>query len=183
MNNFTSRLTAVGAAVAVTVGIDQWTKFLAIEHLQGQPEQFFLNDMLRLTFVRNTGAFLSLGSDLGPVLRPLLLNIFPAILLLGLLWYIFKEKRLNRWQTVALALIVGGGLSNIVDRLMYGHVVDMLHLKVGSLQTGIFNVADMAIMAGMFMMLPFAFQKDPGEEEEAEEPLPQETTDEPVTTN
>jgi signal peptidase II len=168
MKDFKTRLLTVGSVVAITVGLDQWTKYLATNMLQGQPDQFYLNDVLRLTFARNTGAFLSLGSELGPVLRPLLLNAFPAILLIGLLWYIFREKELNRWQTVALALIVGGGLSNIVDRLLFGHVVDMLHLKVGSLQTGIFNVADMAIMAGMFIMIPFTFQKPPKEEAEPE---------------
>ena len=156
-----ARLLPVVIAVAVTVGLDQWTKQLAIEHLQGQPDILYWGELLRLTFVRNTGAFLSLGSDLGPLLRTLLLEVFPTVLLLALLVYIFRERRLNRWQVIALALIVGGGLSNIVDRLLFGHVVDMLHMKVGSLQTGIFNVADMAIMAGMFIMLPFAFQKEP----------------------
>ncbi|MEM9527781.1 MAG: signal peptidase II, partial [Bacteroidota bacterium] len=71
------RLPLIALAVAVTVGLDQWTKVLAINHLQGEPDLFYLNDILRLTFVRNTGAFLSLGSELGPVLRPILLNLLP----------------------------------------------------------------------------------------------------------
>ncbi|MEO0734361.1 MAG: signal peptidase II [Bacteroidota bacterium] len=175
MEQFRKRLPLVALATGVTVGLDQWTKVLALNHLQGQPDIFYLNDILRLTFVRNTGAFLSLGSDLGPVLRPVLLNAFPAILLVALLVFIFREAKLNRWQITALALIVGGGLSNIIDRLLHGNVVDMLHLKVGSLQTGIFNVADMAIMAGMFMMLPFVFRKEKtDEEEEAIEDSPEE---------
>ncbi len=152
-----SRIGILLGTVALTVGLDQWTKVLANNYLQGQPDQFYLGDLLRLTYVHNTGAFLSLGSDLGPTLRPILLNLFPALLLIGLVYYIFRESRLNRWQLVALSLIVGGGLSNIIDRLAYGYVVDMLHLKAFGLQTGIFNVADMAIMAGMFIMLPFAF--------------------------
>ncbi|MEL7162586.1 MAG: signal peptidase II [Bacteroidota bacterium] len=174
MEQLRKRLPLVALAVGITVGLDQWTKILAINHLQGQPDIFYLNDILRLTFVRNTGAFLSLGSELGPVLRPLLLNAFPTILLVALLVFIFREAKLNRWQITALALIVGGGLSNIIDRLLHGNVVDMLHLKVGSLQTGIFNVADMAIMAGMFMMLPFVFRKEPEEEKETTEDSPEE---------
>ena len=173
MNNLRTRLLILLSTVVVTVGIDQWTKVLATTHLQGQPDQFYLGDLLRLTYVHNTGAFLSLGSDLGPTLRPILLNLFPALLLIGLVWYIFRELRLNRWQLIALSLIVGGGLSNIIDRLAYGYVVDMLHLKAGGLQTGIFNVADMAIMAGMFIMIPFAFldsrrEKEAQREEVAE---------------
>ena len=160
MNRFRSRILPVGLAVVITVVLDQWTKQLALEHLQGAPDINYWGGLLRLTFVRNTGAFLSLGSDFPPLLRTLFLEVFPAALLVGLCVYIFWERNLNKWQVVSLALIVGGGLSNIVDRLIYGHVVDMLHMKVATLQTGIFNVADMAIMAGMFIMLPFAFKKE-----------------------
>ena len=163
MKDFRSRLLIVLVVVAVCVGLDQWTKYLATVHLQGEPDQFYLGDVLRLTHVHNTGAFLSIGSGLNDTWRPILLNLFPALLLVALLYYIFREKLLNRWQVVALALIVGGGLSNIVDRLLYGHVVDMLHLKALGVQTGIFNVADMAIMAGMFIMLPFALRPPRGE--------------------
>ena len=169
MKTFKSRLIVVLVAVVVTVGLDQWTKYLATVYLQGEPDQFYFGDVLRLTHVHNTGAFLSIGAGLNDFWRPVLLNLFPALLLILLLYYIFREKFLNRWQVVALALIVGGGLSNIVDRLLYGHVVDMLHLKAFGLQTGIFNVADMAIMAGMFIMLPFALRPAPGKEEPREE--------------
>jgi signal peptidase II len=158
MKQLKSRLLIVAIVVTVSVGLDQWTKYLATVHLQGEPDRFYLDGILRLTHVHNTGAFLSIGSGLGDFWRPILLNLFPALLLVALLYYIFKEELLNRWQVIALALIVGGGLSNIIDRLLYGHVVDMLHLKAFGLQTGIFNVADMAIMAGMFIMLPFALR-------------------------
>lgn len=156
-----AKATIVTLAVGLTLGIDQWTKQLAIQHLEGQPDIPYWDGLARLTFAKNTGAFLSLGENLGPVLKSILLNALPALLLVGLVYYIFRDKLLGRWQTTALALIVGGGLSNIVDRLLYGHVVDMLHIKLtDSLQTGIFNVADMAIMAGMFIMLPFVFRKE-----------------------
>ena len=168
MKSVKSRILAVVVVVAVTVGLDQWTKYLATVHLQGEPDQFYLGGILRLTHVHNTGAFLSIGSGLNDFWRPILLNLFPALLLLALLFYIFREKLLNAWQVIALSLIVGGGLSNIVDRLLYGHVVDMLHLKAFGLQTGIFNVADMAIMAGMFIMLPFALRPERKPEPEAE---------------
>lgn len=182
MTKTNNRIAIVAGTILVTVGLDQWTKTLAIEHLDGKADISYFSDMFRLTFARNTGAFLSLGEDLGPVLKPILLNALPALLLVGLLYFIFKEKNLNRWQTLALALIVAGGLSNIIDRLLYGHVVDMLHIQLtDSLQTGIFNIADMAIMAGMFIMLPFVFQKDktPAEEEK-ETSVPLTLTEETV---
>lgn len=170
------RFLAVLIAAGATVGLDQWTKQLALEYLEGEPDIFYFGELFRLTFVRNEGAFLSLGADFGPVLRTILLEGFPALLLIALLIYIFRSAELDRWQTVALALIVGGGLSNIIDRLQYGHVVDMMHMKVGSLQTGIFNVADMGIMAGMFMMIPYVFRR----EQSAEEGTPEEDSDSTV---
>jgi len=173
MTSTKSRIIAVGATVALTVGLDQWTKQLAIEHLKGRPPIYYLGDYFNFTYAQNTGAFLSLGEDLGPVWKPILLNAVPALLLVGLLYYIFKEKGMSRWQVIALSLIVGGGLSNIIDRFVYGHVVDMLHIQLtDTLQTGIFNVADMAIMAGMFIMLPFVFQRDKPEAEAVVDAVP-----------
>lgn len=166
-----TKIGLVATAILATVGFDQWTKLLAIEHLQGQRDIPYFDGLFRLTFAKNTGAFLSLGEDLGPVLKPILLNALPALLLVGLVYYIFRDKLMNRWQTISLALIVGGGLSNIVDRLRYGYVVDMLHIQLtDQLQTGIFNIADMAIMAGMFIMLPFVFQKETAPEQDDEVP-------------
>ncbi|MFT7120450.1 MAG: signal peptidase II [Neolewinella sp.] len=162
MSNFKSRLPAVLVSVLAVVGLDQWTKVLATANLKGEPVQYYLNDWFKLTYALNDGAFLSLGSDLGPILRPILLTAFPTILLGGLVWFIFREKNLNKWQVVSLALIVGGGFSNIIDRIIYGKVVDMMQIDIDPIPpTGIFNIADVAIMVGMFMMLPFAFRKDP----------------------
>ncbi|MEL6357562.1 MAG: signal peptidase II, partial [Bacteroidota bacterium] len=63
MNSFVKRLLVVLGVVAVTVVLDQWTKQLAIEHLQGSPDHLYLGGLFRLTFVENTGAFLSLGAN------------------------------------------------------------------------------------------------------------------------
>lgn len=166
MQYLKSRWPAVLLSVLTVVGLDQWTKVLATRHLEPMSEPiFYFGGLFKLTYALNDGAFLSLGSNLGPVWRPILLTVFPAILLLGLVWFIFREKELNNWQVVALALIVGGGLSNIIDRIVYGKVVDMMQILLDPFPpTGIFNIADVAIMAGMFMMLPFAFRREPKEE-------------------
>lgn len=164
MNTFSSRLTTILAVVIVTVGLDQWTKKLAVDHLQNADDQLVLGEFFRLTFAKNRGAFLSLGSELDEGMRNILLNLVPAILLIVLFVYLLREKRINRWQVIGLAAIVGGGLSNIIDRILFGYVVDFMHMKVGNLQTGIFNIADVAIMIGMGIMLRYAFQKQPEEE-------------------
>ncbi|MEM9836226.1 MAG: signal peptidase II [Bacteroidota bacterium] len=174
MKNFSTRLTTVLAIIVVTVGLDQWTKKLAVDKLQNAADQEIFGELFRLTFAKNRGAFLSLGSELSEGLRSVLLNWMPAALLVALFIYLLRDKQINKWQIFGLACIVGGGLSNIVDRILFGYVVDFMHMKAGSLQTGIFNIADVAIMIGMGIMLRYAFQRPEPIKEETD------TTEEPA---
>lgn len=165
----------------MTVGLDQWTKKLAVDHLQGKSPIEYLGGLFDLSYAQNTGAFLSLGENLDPLTKKIVLNALPALLLIGILVYIFRDKTLTRWQTAAMAFIVGGGLSNIVDRVLNEYVVDMMHIQLtDSIETGIFNVADMAIMLGMFMMLPAILR---GEPEPETTPTPGPAERRPLTPN
>jgi signal peptidase II len=134
------------------VGCDQATKSLAKTYLsEGQPI-ILLGDTVRLELARNYGAFLSLGSALGESSRGLLLSATVGLVLTALLVYLFVSRPQNPLVGVSIALVVGGGVSNLVDRLRYGgYVVDFLNVGIGSLRTGIFNVADMAIMVGVVL--------------------------------
>ena len=75
----------------------------------------------------------------------------------------------------AVILIVGGGIGNLYDRIAYGSVTDFMHIKFGVLQTGVFNVADMSIMAGMFIILFHAWFKKKPAEAEVDKPASEET--------
>jgi signal peptidase II len=73
---------------------------------------------------------------------------------MGLVLAALFVKRLNRWGIGALALIAGGGASNLLDRLLdAGRVTDFLNVGIGPLRTGIFNIADMAILGGAILLL------------------------------
>lgn len=145
--------------IAVNIGCDQQTKQMAKEHLEPTEQISYLNDFFRLTYVENTGAFLSLGSDFSGGIRYWVLKIFPVVLLLGLLLYTFFSNNLNSWSIIAFSFILGGGISNIYDRLLYNGVIDFMNMGFPGLRTGIFNFADVSIMVGLFMMLPTLFQK------------------------
>jgi signal peptidase II len=148
------RLILVSLVMAGTVGCDQATKQLAISQLRDEPAQTFLGGILRLSFAENPGAFLGLGGSLSRPVQFWLLTAGVGLLLLCMLVYVVASRRLMRLQVVAIAFIVGGGLSNWVDRLMNdGRVVDFMNLGIGSLRTGIFNVADVAIMLGGGLIL------------------------------
>ena len=77
-----------------------------------------------------------------------------TIFLFGFLLFVVRSKKLSSFAVVPSALIIGGGLSNLVDRIInQGAVIDFMNIGVGSLRTGIFNLADVAIFVGMFMFL------------------------------
>jgi signal peptidase II len=148
------RLTLVSLVMAGTVGCDQATKQLAISQLRDEPAQTFLGGILRLSFAENPGAFLGLGGSLSRPVQFWLLTAGVGLLLLSMLVYVVTSRQLRRLQVVAIALIAGGGVGNWIDRLMNeGRVVDFMNLGIGSLRTGIFNVADVAIMLGGGLLL------------------------------
>jgi signal peptidase II len=141
------------------IGCDQVTKSIAEDKLKTEPMQSFLADTFRLQYAENTGAFLSLGSNLSKPVRTILFTVISGVLLIALVFYILLNADVNRGQTIALSFILGGGLSNLADRIINdGRVVDFMNMGIGSLRTGIFNIADVAIMAGMAVILLMNFQ-------------------------
>ena len=77
-----------------------------------------------------------------------------AVILIVFLVYLLRNNRLNRAAIIAGALMLSGGVGNLIDRVFNdGAVVDFLNVGFGSVRTGIFNVADMAIMAGLFLFI------------------------------
>ena len=141
------RLIVVIATVS-TIGCDRVTKHMAATSLPGSPTRSFLGDTVRLEYAENTGALLGLGADWPPPLRTAIFVIGNGLLLL---WLAVIAAR-RHWQRLALlgaALMVAGGTSNLMDRISYGMVIDFMNVGIGPVRTGIFNVADMAIMVGV----------------------------------
>ncbi|MEO8465640.1 MAG: signal peptidase II [Gammaproteobacteria bacterium] len=137
--------------VAGTVGCDRVTKHLAAQKLAGRPTQSYFADTLRLGYAENAGGFSSLGAGLPAPVRTILFTAATGVLL-ALLIVAAWRNGWDRWRTVALSLFIAGGASNWVDRLATGRVFDFLKLGIGSIRTGIFNVADVAIMADVALL-------------------------------
>ena len=151
------RYLLVIALLICSIGLDRWTKLLAIEHLKDEPMRDIVGRFFQLVFVENTGAFLSFGANFPDVVKLIVLTIMPSVLLAALLLYTLFSTQLNTWQVIAFSLISGGGISNLFDRIAEGKVVDFMIMGIGSLRTGVFNTADVCIMIGLFMMLPYMF--------------------------
>jgi signal peptidase II len=136
------------------VGCDQVSKSAARSWLHAGVTESLFADSLRLQLMENPGSFLSLGASLPQHLRFTLFTAAVAVLLFGLVLASLFARRLSTARFIALALVAGGGISNLIDRLLNdGRVTDFLNVGIGSLRTGIFNPADMAIMAGVLLLV------------------------------
>ena len=148
------KLPALLIVLFICIVFDQITKYTAKHYLEGQGVYSFIGDTFRLGYSENTGAFLGLGSSLPEHIRTLIFSGLVALFLLAFLIYIIKSTSISKIGVIAGALIISGGLSNLIDRLVNnGAVIDFMNLGIGSLRTGIFNVADMAIMLGAFILI------------------------------
>lgn len=143
------RIVIVAITLLSCVGCDQATKAMAKEYLPRDEVLSFACDTFRLQYAENKGAFLSVGASLPEKARGLLFTVGVGATVFGILGYLLFVPALPRATTGALSLIAGGGLSNLIDRIAYGgYVIDFLNIGLGSLRTGIFNIADVAIMMG-----------------------------------
>lgn len=150
-----ARLLLLLAVLLPSIACDQATKVLAVTHLKGTtPLALDLAPFsARLIYAENPGAFLGLGRALPDGLRLALLTIAVGLMLVGMA-VVLLRRPMARGAAIGLALLIAGGLGNLIDRVARpgGRVVDFAQLgvHVGPLdaRTGVFNVADVAIMGG-----------------------------------
>jgi len=148
------RLVIVVLIAICCVGCDQALKEIARDSLRDKPPSAHLGDLFHLSYGENPGAFLGLGADWPSPLRQGLyfVAVIPIIVAAG--WAAHRPDQVNTLSLVGIALLCGGGLGNLIDRLTQnGLVTDFMRIAVGRLSTGVFNVADVAIMVGAGLMI------------------------------
>jgi signal peptidase II len=140
--------------VCACVGCDQATKFIAKQHLAQSPPIYLMNGMVILDYVENQGSFLGLGARLPDTVRFWLFIVLAGLMVVGMLSFALTVHELNVAGITGAALVIGGGVGNLIDRITHhGAVVDFMNVGIGKVRTGIFNFADMAIMAGIGLLL------------------------------
>jgi signal peptidase II len=135
------------------VGCDQISKKYIRRHIDYNENIELLNNHVVLTKVENPGAFLSAGDKLPGPVRNILLSVLPLIGLALAILFMLTRQQISNGLLAGLCFIVGGGLGNIFDRMVYGSVTDFLHIQFGFFQTGIFNLADVSITTGVCILL------------------------------
>ncbi len=146
------QLLIISATLIFSICSDQYTKLIAKKYLTNQELISNNSSIINFSYVENSTGFLGILNGLPEYIQFFLLNICVALLLLYCLYYLFFLKSRTILHAFALALLTGGGISNLVDRIINdGKVVDFIQLGTGSLKTGIFNLADIYILAGSFL--------------------------------
>ncbi|WP_232698417.1 signal peptidase II [Brevibacillus daliensis] len=132
-------------ALAV-VALDQWTKHLVVKYMELGESIPLWENVFHLTSHRNRGAAFGMLED-----RRLFFIIITLVVVVGIVYTLFKHGKGNLRLSLALSFILGGAIGNFIDRLISGEVVDFLHAVI--INFPIFNVADMAITVGVGIML------------------------------
>jgi len=150
----TRRHALLFAAVAMlTIGCDRATKIAATALLDPGAVLWLAAGWVRLELVQNAGAFMSLGAALPDWLRmPLLIGLVPLLIAAASVLALRESAARVRF-VLAAALLAGGGIANWLDRLAHhGLVTDFVSVGLGPIRTGIFNVADLAVVAGALLL-------------------------------
>jgi len=154
-----SWLVSILIAVAVLAG-DQVTKALVERSISEHAQISILPHFFNLTNTKNPGAAFGLFSDSPAPWKTALLIVVSGALLLTVAGIVWRSRNLH-WETgVGLALILGGALSNLFDRIRMGRVVDFLDVYVGNYHWPTFNLADSAIVVGAGFLVFHVFFSD-----------------------
>ena len=154
-----NRNISITILIAVSILLDQLSKFLIRQNVDQYSEIKLIGDYFILTNVENSGAFLGMGSDFPPFIKTIFLLILPVIVLICIMVYVYRDKQIDKISLIGFCFIIGGGIANIYDRILYGSVTDFLFIDLGGIfKTGIFNIADLSVTTGMTLILLMSFK-------------------------
>ena len=139
--------------IAVIVALDQWSKWAIKTSFNLYQSKPVIQDLLHFTYVTNDGMAFGLSFPGGKHIL-LIMTILLTGFIVGFLW---KEKNGHPLIKYGLALILSGAIGNLIDRLLYGKVVDFLDLMIGNFHWYIFNIADSSVTIGMILFIIHSF--------------------------
>lgn len=128
--------------------VDFFSKYIVSKLMTVNETINLIDNFFRITYVKNTGAAFSIFSN-----NTILVIIISIVVIGFLLFYIYKNKGNNKLENVSYAFILGGAISNLIDRLVYGYVIDFLDFEILSYDAPIFNLADTFIVIGVILFL------------------------------
>ena len=150
---------SISIIIALSIFLDQISKILIRNNVEQYSDIKLIGEYFILTNVENSGAFLGMGSGFSPIMKSVFLIILPIIVLISIIIYVYRDKEIDKVSLIGFSIIIGGGIGNIFDRIIYGSVTDFLFIDLGGIfRTGIFNIADLAVTTGMILILLMSFK-------------------------
>ncbi len=140
------------AIIVLNVSCDRISKSIVRVNIPENATTNYFNNHLIITRVENPGAFLSVGAAFSQNTRLIIFTLLPVLALCMALVYAFKSQQSNKLNLFAISCIIGGGIGNVFDRIVYGTVTDFLYLDFSIFHTGIFNLADVSLTLGVLLL-------------------------------
>jgi len=147
------RIGMVLALILLMLGADQASKYMVRHRVAPEQQITVIKNVVLLTRVENTGAFLSMGDNIPRPVYKIIMILIPLAVLIFLIVYLIRTTAISNLSFAGMCLIAGGGLGNVIDRIIYGSVTDFLFFNFGLFHTGIVNVADIFLTAGFFVLI------------------------------
>jgi signal peptidase II len=138
--------------VVATLALDRWTKAWILNRFELNESVPVIDGLFNITYVRNTGVAFGILSSISSPVKSLLLSLFTAFAAIVVVVYSLRSPVQNRLLQTALALILGGAIGNLFDRIAYGYVVDFLEFYFRTYHWPSFNIADSAISIGVALL-------------------------------
>lgn len=135
-----------GIIIALGIAIDQFTKWLAAVYLKPVVDVPIIDGVLHLRFHLNSGAAWGMLED-----APYVFNTLSVIIIIGMSFYLFLGHTTSRLGAIASAMIISGGVGNMIDRVLYGEVTDFIYFKL--INFPIFNGADSFVCVGAGLLV------------------------------
>lgn len=134
------------AVIAAVIGLDQLTKWLTVVNLEEYESFPVWQDVFHFTYVKNTGMAFGMLKD-----HRWVFMVFSTIAIVALIIYLFRFRPESRWMQVSMAMIIGGGIGNMIDRVFLGYVVDFIDVTL--INFAVFNIADSFVCIGAGIMI------------------------------
>ena len=135
--------------IATIVALDQWSKWKIKTSYDLYHSEPIIQDFFHFTYVTNDGMAFGLSFPGGKQVLLLVTLALTGVII----WMLWKEKNSHNLIRYGLSFILAGALGNMIDRMLYGKVVDFLDIMVGDFHWYIFNVADSAVTTGMILFI------------------------------
>ncbi len=137
----------------VFIIIDLISKYIIDKYLTLNESIKIIKGFLNITYVRNTGVAFSMFND-----SKYFILIISTLIIIGIIYYVYKNKSQNKLETIGYSLVLGGAIGNLIDRIFKGYVIDFIDVKIFSYDYPIFNLADTFIVVGVLLLIVCAWR-------------------------